>query len=371
MKTKKVCALAGDGIGREIMGVGLALFESVAKELDIQYELTRGLVGWSAYDKYGDVMPPETWKLFHEADAVVLGAVGLPLRNKGVENELMPEIRALLAMRQVGEFGCNIRPIKVLKDLAGLSPLQPHIVGEGINLTFFRELLGGDYFGAHETDRDGLWAKDNSLYTKVQIESIARAAFEMARSTGQSVTSVDKANVLASVGSFWRKVVTDLHEREFPEVTLRHQYVDSMNLMLFTKPSEFEIILTSNGYGDILSDGAAGLAGSMGLLPSASLNTTNGRALYEPSGGSAPDIAGKGVANPVAMILSVSLMFRHTFGNEVAVKAIEDSVTETLVNFRTPDIAKDKNFKENIVSTDEFGSLVIQRTLQKLHDAAL
>ena len=241
--------------------------------------------------------------------------------------------------------------------------IKKEIIGEGVNITFFRELLGGDYFGKKETDPNGQWATDTSRYTKEQIEAIARPAFEMARATNQSVTSVDKANVLMSVGSFWRDIVTELHKSEYSDVELKHQYVDSMNLLLFTKPNEIEIILTSNAYGDILSDGAAGLAGSMGLLPSASLNTSNGRAMYEPSGGSAPDIAGQDLANPIAMILSIALMFRHTFKNEAAVDAIEGGVINILKHYRTPDIAKDPQFMGTIIGTEELGDLIIEETL--------
>ena len=338
---KVIAVLAGDGIGPEIMRASLPLLEKAAEIGGHEVHLVEGFVGWAAFDIHGDTMPKETWDICHSSDAILFGAVGLPDRNKDAKPEMQPERRALLPLRQQFAMNVNIRPTRVYPQLQHLSPLRDERIGAGINLTFFRELNGGDYFGRRELDPNGKWAEDTCRYERSQVESIARAAFETAQKTGQGVTSIDKANVLGATGTFWRGIVQKLHDDEFSGVPLRHEYVDAFNLYLFTKPSEFQIILTSNAYGDILSDGAAGLAGSMGLLPSASLNRETGFAMYEPSGGSAPDIAGKGIANPIAMILSIALMFRYTFEDNATAALIENAVHKALMQgVRTSDIAR-------------------------------
>jgi 3-isopropylmalate dehydrogenase len=233
-------------------------------------------------------------------------------------------------MRKEMGMSINIRPIRIYEGLEDLSPLNPELA-KGVNLTFLRELNSGIYFGKKGRDADGEWATDEAYYNKKEVERIARFAFELGRQTGQTVTSVDKANVLESIGLFWREKVVALHESgNYSDVTLEHCLVDAFNLYLFTKPNAFRIVLTSNMFGDILSDGAAGLAGSLGLLPSASINPETGFCLYEPSGGSAPDIAGQDKANPIAMILSAALLFRHTFKDEDAAVMIEDAVQSVL-----------------------------------------
>jgi len=322
-----------------------------------------GVIGWEAYDTFEDVMPTTTWDQCHAADAILLGAVGLPLRDHELEPNMRPERRALLPLRQKLGLGVNIRPITVIPSLAHLSPLKERVIGGGVNITMFRELLGDVYFGKQDRDPGGQWASDTGTYMLEQITSIAYVVFETARLTGQKVTSIDKANVLCATGSYWREVVTHIHATEYPDVILEHQFVDSANLDLFVNPGKFQIVMMPNLFGDILSDGAAGIAGSMGLLPSASLNPQTGKALYEPAGGSAPDIAGHGVANPVAMILSIALMFRHTFKDEDVAVAIESAVKSVLEKHGTPDICKEKS---QIVSTTELAHMIGNKTLQML-----
>jgi len=337
MKSKVLC-LPGDGIGPEIMEVTRPIVEAVCQRRGHELEWDQGLIGYAAYDRYGDTMPEETWKQVENCDAVLFGAVGLPGRDEEVAPQMRPEKRALLPLRKKMGLAVNIRPIRIYEGLEELSPLKPHLA-KGVNLTFLRELTSGIYFGEKKRDPQGYWATDTCYYNRDEISRIARFAFQLARQTGQKVTSIDKANVLDSIGLFWREVVSGLHREHFKDVTLEHCLVDSFNLYLFTKPAAFRIVLTGNMFGDILSDGAAGLAGSLGLLPSASINPDTGFSLYEPSGGSAPDIAGQGKANPIAMILSAALLFRHSFKDEAGATMIESAVQKVLeAGIRTGDL---------------------------------
>jgi len=360
-KHRQIALLPGDGIGPEIMQATLPIIFKAAELTGDDITATPGLIGWAAYDKYHDTMPETTWKLCVEVDAILFGAVGLPGRDKEVAAEMRPERRALLPLRKHFQLGCNIRPVVVMPELAELSPLKDHLLKDGVNLTFFRELVGGDYFGERREDPDGQWAEDVCRYERQTIVSIARMAFDFAKKTGQPVTSIDKANVLGATGTFWRSIVQEVHDTEYPEVVLDHVYVDAFNMYLFIKPSRYSVILTSNAHGDILSDGAAGLAGSLGLLPSASINSNTSFGLYEPGGGSAPDIAGKGIANPIAMILSAAMMFRHSFGNDAAAEMIEEAVRETLrYGFRTKDLLPEGSSQEP-VSTTTMANAVLDR----------
>ena len=347
---KDIAVLPGDGIGPEIMNACLPVLEKAADIGGHQISTRHGLVGWAAHDVYGDVMPEETWRICRRSDAILFGAVGLPKRDPELPSEMRPEKRALLPIRKEFNLGCNIRLVRVYPTLTDLSPIKNERLIGGVNLTFFRELIGGDYFGERRIDPNGQWAEDICRYDKPLIVNIARAAFRTAQKTKEKVTSIDKANVLGATGTFWRKIVQEVHDTEFREVALDHQFVDAFNLYLFTKPEEFQIVLCSNAHGDILSDGGAGLAGSMGLLPSASLDTGTGFGLYEPSGGSAPDIAGQNIANPIAMILSIALMFRHSLDdNETAVK-IETAVEAALEKgFRTKDLAPENSDTSKLV----------------------
>jgi 3-isopropylmalate dehydrogenase len=337
--SKKILCLPGDGIGPEIMGVTRPIVEAVCEKRGLGVEWDDGLIGFAAYDEHKDTMPQETWDKIKSCDGVLFGAVGLPGRDQELEPSMRPEKRALLPMRKEMGLSVNIRPIRVYDGLEELSPLNPSLA-KGVNLTFLRELNSGMYFGKKERDPNGQWATDTCYYSRDEVERIAKFAFELGRQTGQPVTSVDKVNVLDSIGLFWREVVTNLHEKGgYQDVELNHCLVDAFNLYLFTKPSAFNIVLTSNMFGDILSDGAAGLAGSLGLLPSASINPDNGFCLYEPSGGSAPDIAGQDKANPIAMILSAALLFRHTYKDEEGATMIESAVQKVLgAGIRTGDL---------------------------------
>lgn len=334
----KILCLPGDGIGQEVMEVARPIAEKVAAQRGHNIKWDHGLVGFAAFDRHQDTMPEITWKQMEACDGVLFGAVGLPARDGELAPQMRPEKRALLPIRKKFGLAVNIRPVKVYPKLEALSPLRED-VARGVDLTFFRELNGGIYFGERKRDPDNQWASDLSTYHRHEIERIARSAMLHARAKRQKVTSVDKANVLDSTGLFWRETVSALHRAEFSDVTLEHCLVDAFNLYLFTRPSSFRIVLTENLFGDILSDGAAGVAGSMGLLPSASINPENGYGLYEPSGGSAPDIAGQDKANPIAMILSVALMFRYSFKDEVAAQSIEAAVEGALQRgLRTRDL---------------------------------
>ncbi len=336
----RVLLLPGDGIGPEIAAAARGVIELCARKAGHDIAWSEGLIGYAAFDRHGDTMPEATWKQLAACDAVLFGAVGLPERDRATPPEMRPEKRALLPMRQRMGLAVNIRPVRVYPGLEALSPLKDDIA-RGVNLTFYRELTGDMYFGRRERSADGQRAADECAYTRAEIARIARSAFAHAGAARLKVTSVDKANVLGAVGLFWREVVEDVQRREFPGVELEHCLVDAFNLYLFTRPASFRIVLTSNMFGDILSDGAAGIAGSLGLLPSASLNPDNGFSLYEPSGGSAPDIAGQGVANPLAMILSGALMLRHAFRDEAAAARLELAVERALAaGARTGDLLR-------------------------------
>ena len=349
----RVAILPGDGIGPEIMNIAWMIAQGVARKYGFDVTFEHGDVGWTAYDRHGDTMPDETWEICKNADAVLLGAVGLPERDRTVERSMRPEPRALLGMRQRFKLGINVRPVMVHPSLAQLSPLKTERIRDGIRMTFIRELTGGDYFGTKREGKNGDWASDECRYTRGQIKAVARAAFRTAEASGDKVTSVDKANVLGATGTFWRRIVTELHEQEFPSVELEHVYVDAFNYYMLTEPTPFRIVLCSNAHGDILSDGAGGLAGSLGLLPSASIKARSHFGLYEPVHGSAPDIAGQEIANPIGMILSVAQMFRYTFRCEEAAGEIEHHVGSVLEQgLRTPDIATGADH-ESVLSTDQ------------------
>jgi 3-isopropylmalate dehydrogenase len=358
---KNILCLAGDGIGPEIMDVTIPIVEKMCEKFGHTIQLEKGLVGYAAYDAHEDTMPQVTWDQVKKSDGILFGSVGLPDRDAQVAPEMRPEKRALLPLRKEMGLSVNIRPIAVYDGLENLSPLSNEIA-KGVNLTFLRELNSGMYFGKRQSDPDGKWASDECYYAKDEIERIARFAFELSRQTGQKVTSIDKANVLNAIGIFWRETVIALHEKEYSDVELEHCLVDAFNLYMFTRPSEYRIVLTSNMYGDILSDGAAGIAGSLGLLPSASVNPDNSFCLYEPSGGTAPDIAGQNKANPIAMILSSALLFRHTYKDEKAASYLEGIVRDVLADgFRTGDLASSQTSTDKILGTKEFADTILAK----------
>jgi 3-isopropylmalate dehydrogenase len=354
----RIAVLPGDGIGPEVMDEALKVLDAVQKAFGFSCRRAHALIGGAALDAEGHPLPKETVEACLSSDAVLLGSVGGP-KWDGYEPALRPERGGLLALRKRLELYANLRPVKLLPELADLSPLKSERIGGGVDLLTVRELSGGIYFGepkAFEADH----GFDTMHYRSETIERIARLAFETAEKRSGRLCSVDKANVL-SVSLLWRKTVDDLR-KEYPAVELEHMYVDNAAMQLMLKPTQFDVICTGNLFGDILSDESAALVGSLGLLPSASLGKTVH--LYEPAGGSAPDIAGKGIANPIAQILSVALMCRYSFGREDAAKALEEAVDDTLHNgVRTADLAGAGGSEP--VGTAEFGSIVARRICER------
>ena len=334
---RKIAILPGDGIGPEIVREAVKVIEAVAAKFGHAFEMTSCPVGGAAIDATGSALPSATLAVCMAADAVLLGAVGGP-KWDALPSDRRPERAALLPLRAKLGLFCNLRPAKVWDALADASPLKPEIVAGGIDLLVVRELTGGIYFGAHERAADGKSARDVMAYSIEEVERIARTAFEAARKRRGQVTSVDKANVLET-SRLWRETVTRLHAAEYADVTLEHMYVDNAAMQLVRAPRRFDVILTENMFGDILSDEASQVTGSIGMLPSASLRA-DGFGLYEPIHGSAPDIAGRDIANPLATILSAAMMLRHSFGLNAEAAVIEKAVEDVLAaGVRTADIA--------------------------------
>lgn len=353
--THTVAVLAGDGIGPEVMAVALDVLGAVGKKFDHMFDCRAALVGGAAYDAVGTPLPTETLAICEASDAILFGSVGGPKWDT-LPRELRPEVGALLPLRKHFDLFANLRPAKIYGCLREASPLHPSRVGDGFEYLVVRELTGDVYF-AEPKFRDTNEGYDTMKYTRIEVERIARLAFATAKKRRNKVTSIDKANVLA-VSQFWREVVTAVHAAEFPDVTLEHLYVDNASMQMVLRPSQFDVVLCPNMFGDILSDEAGATTGSIGMLPSASLNEKK-FGLYEPSGGSAPDIAGKNLANPSAQILSVALMLRYSFGLEEAARAIETAVEKTLSDgIRTGDVWAAGCTK---VGTKEFGAAVVAR----------
>lgn len=338
---KHIAVLPGDGIGEEVMEQAVRVLELVAHKFGHTFVTTKGYVGGAAYDRFGRHLPEETRMICQSSDAILFGSVGGPVADMHLDKWKNCEANSILSLRKIFKFNANFRPIKVFKELKEICPLKEEVINQGVDLLFVRELLGDCYFGEHKTYvEDGKRiAVDVSEYTEDQISSIATIAFETAQKRRGKVTSVDKANVL-DTSKLWRAVVRET-SKLYPEVILEEMLVDNCAMQLIRNPSQFDVVLTTNMFGDILSDAAAVLPGSLGLLTSATMNA-EGMALYEPPGGSAQDIAGKGIANPIAQILCVAMMFRFSFGLEEEAKAIESAVESALRNgFRTKDIYRD------------------------------
>ena len=352
--SRKVLVLPGDGIGPEIMAEAVRVLESLQHGgLDI--ELVHALVGGAAYDAAGTPLPAETLRLAREADAVLLGAVGGP-KWESIDIALRPE-KGLLGLRSELGLFANLRPAVLFPQLASASTLRAEVVA-GLDIMIVRELTGGIYFGQPRGVRvraDGEREGINTLvYRESEISRIARVAFEIAMKRGRRVCSVDKANVLECTG-LWREVVTTVG-RDYPEVALTHMYVDNAAMQLVRAPRQFDVIVTTNMFGDILSDEAAMLTGSIGMLPSASLDAAR-KGMYEPIHGSAPDIAGRGVANPLGTILSVAMMLRYTFERADLALRVERAVEAVLARgLRTADIYTDGCTR---VGTAEMGAAVV------------
>ena len=351
----KIAILPGDGIGTEIVAEAV----KVMNVLDLGFETEQAPVGGAAYESHGHPLPESTLKLAQQADAVLFGAVG-DWKYDTLERALRPE-QAILGLRKSLGLFANFRPAICYEELTHASSLKPELVA-GLDILIIRELTGDIYFGQPRGRRespDGAFkgqqeAFDTMRYARPEIERIAHVAFQAARKRSKRLTSVDKANVLETF-QFWKDVVTEIHA-EYPDVALDHMYVDNAAMQLVKAPKRFDVIVTGNMFGDILSDEAAMLTGSIGMLPSASLNAS-GKGLYEPSHGSAPDIAGKGIANPLATILSVAMMLRFTLNQPAAADRIESAVKRVLANgLRTADIWSEGCTR---ASTTEMGDAVV------------
>jgi 3-isopropylmalate dehydrogenase len=348
----RIAVLAGDGIGPEVVAEGLRCLESVASLHDHRFELTEHPFGGAAIDAHADPLPEATLRACLAADAVLLGAIGGP-KWAAPDAPLRPEAGLLKLRKALGTFA-NLRPVSVAPALSDASTLKPEVVS-GVDLVFVRELTGGIYFG--DKHRDAGSASDLCVYTVAEIERIVRVAAQLARSRRRRLTSIDKSNVLET-SRLWRAVTQELVAREFPDIRLDHMLVDAAAMHLLRSPRELDVLVTENMFGDILTDEASMLAGSLGLLPSASLGEGR-RGIYEPIHGSAPDIAGRGIANPCGMILSVALLLRHSLGLGAEAAQLEQAVADVLAQgLRTPDLA---THAARSCSTRELGDAVLSR----------
>ena len=365
--TYKICLLPGDGIGPEIIAEGVKVLDAVGAKYDTAFEYTEALIGGCAIDATGEALPQATLDAANASDAVLLAAVGGPKWDTTDPEKPRPE-QGLLGIRKALGLYTNLRPVKIFNALAGASTLKPEVI-DGVDLVIVRELTGGLYFGKRERFYDeegagtdgarGQRAYDTLEYREYEIERIARQAFEAARKRRGKVTSVDKANVLET-SRMWREIVHRIHEAEYPEIELEDLLVDNTAMQLINRPADFDVVVTENMFGDILSDEAAQITGSLGMLASASLG--DGTALYEPSHGSAPDIAGQGIANPLAQILSVEMMLRYSFGMNEAADDITRAVTAVLdEGWRTGDIKNPDTPADHVVGTVAMGDLVVER----------
>jgi len=352
----KIAVLPGDGIGTEIVAEAVKVLQAI----DLKFEMETALVGGAAYDAHGHPLPESTLKLAKQSDAVLFGAVG-DWKYDTLDRPLRPE-QAILGLRKNMGLFANFRPAICYKELVNASSLKPELIA-GLDILIIRELTGDIYFGQPRGRRvspDGAFAGaeeafDTMRYTRPEVERIARVAFEAARKRSKRVTSVDKANVLETF-QFWKDIVTEVH-KDYPDIALDHMYVDNAAMQLVKEPKRFDVVVTGNMFGDILSDEASMLTGSIGMLPSASLNASR-QGLYEPSHGSAPDIAGKGVANPLATILSAAMMLRFSLNQEEAAVRIENAVKKVLAQgLRTGDIYSEGTTR---VGTREMGDAVVK-----------
>ena len=355
----RITSLPGDGIGAEVVRQAVRVLEEVARAFGHELELTEKEIGGAALRKYSDPLPPSTLESCLASQAVLLGAVGTPEFDHN-PRELRPEAGLLRLRKELGAFA-NLRPAVFYPALASCSPLREELV-RGTDILIVRELLGGLYFGqprAIEGEGAAKRAFNTMRYSEPEVERIARVAFELARTRRKRVLSVDKANVL-ECSRLWREVVTRVGAG-FPDVQLAHQYVDSAAMVLVLKPAQFDVILTENMFGDILSDQAGGVVGALGLLASASIGGPVG--LYEPVHGSAPDIAGKGIANPLGAILSVAMMLRYTFKLTREAECVEAGVAAALQDgLRTADLARSG---ERTATTEEIGGKIAEWVSRK------
>jgi 3-isopropylmalate dehydrogenase len=353
MMKKRIVILPGDGIGKEVTTEGKKVLQKIAAIFDHEFTFEEAVIGHDAIEATGNPLPDETLAKLKNCDAILFGAVGHPKYDNDPTLKVRPE-QGLLKMRKELGLYANLRPIKLFDELLDSSSIKPEIL-KGSDILFFRELTGDVYFGEKGRKDDGNTAYDIMIYQKYEVERIAHKAFQAARTRKKKVTSVDKANVLES-SRLWRQVVTEI-AKAYPDVELEHQFVDSAAMKLIQNPRSFDVVVTGNLFGDILTDEASQIAGSMGMLASASVGDSVG--LYEPIHGSAHDITGKGIANPLASILSVALMLDISFGlkeeSELIIKAIEATLKE---GYRTTDIADAKTSKDKILNTSTMGSCI-------------
>jgi 3-isopropylmalate dehydrogenase len=352
-----ICVMPGDGIGPEIVAEAVKVLDVVGKKFGLEFAYTQALIGGAAIDAKGVPLPDETVAACKAADAVLLGAVGGPKWDE-IDPAIRPE-KGLLGIRKALKLFANLRPAKLFPELAAACCLRPDIVGQGLDVMVIRELTGGAYFGEPrgiEKRGDEEVGFNTMVYAEHEVRRIAKVGFETARKRGKKLCSVDKANVL-DVSRLWRKVVLEV-AKDYPDVELSHMYVDNAAMQLVRAPSQFDVIVTENLFGDILSDEAAVITGSIGMLPSASLGAAN-PGLYEPIHGSAPDIAGQDKANPLATILSVAMMLKHSFDQSAAAEAIETACAKVLADgYRTGDIMEPG---KTLVGCKAMGKLVVER----------
>ena len=344
-----ITTIYGDGIGQEVVKETVELLEKIGEMFSHDFTFNYVLAGGCAYDEYGTPLPQSTLDACKKSDSVLLGAVGGP-KWDDLPAGLRPE-KALLGLRKELGLYANLRPAILYGPLKDASPLKPEIIADGLDIMVVRELTGGIYFGKRGTEGD--YAYDTMEYTEKEVERITKLAFEIAQKRGKKVTSVDKANILDS-SRLWRKVAIEV-SKDFEDVALNHMYVDNASMQLVRYPQQFDVIVTNNMFGDILSDEASMITGSIGMLPSASLGTSK-VGMYEPVHGSAPDIAGQNIANPIATILSAAMMLRYSFGLTDEPNAIEKAVNKVLeAGYRTKDIYTDGT---KLVGTKEMGKLI-------------
>lgn len=364
-RNHRITILAGDGIGPEVMTVALRVLDAAEAKFGFSVARSEHLVGGAAIDATGHPLPAETVSASESADAILFGSVGGP-KWESLPPDIQPERGALLPLRKHFGLFANLRPGVCLPSLTHASPVKQELIANGFDVLCVRELTGGVYFGSpkgrHEENGEVV-ALDTMIYRQSEIERILRVAFTAAMGRRRKLLSVDKANVLAS-SVLWRETAIRI-AAEFPEVSLSHMYVDNAAMQLIRRPGEFDVLVTENLFGDILSDEMAMISGSLGMLPSASLGKQKDNGLYfgmyEPSGGSAPDIAGQGIANPIAQILSLSMLLRFSLGETDAAGAIENAVAQAIEDgFRTGDIATGRD-SETRVGTSDMGNAILAR----------
>jgi 3-isopropylmalate dehydrogenase len=357
---KKITILPGDGIGQEVTTEGKKVLDTIAELFGHQFDYDHALIGHAAIEATGNPLPDETLQKLRNSDAVLFGAVGHPKYDNDPSAKVRPE-QGLLKMRKELGLYANLRPIKLFDELLDASSIRPEIL-RGSDILFFRELTGDVYFGARGRKDDNNTAYDTMIYSRYEVERIAHKAFKAAMTRRKKVMSVDKANVLES-SRLWREVVQEIGA-QYPEVTLEHQFVDSAAMLLIKNPRAFDVVLTGNLFGDILTDEASQIAGSMGMLASASVGDTIG--LYEPIHGSAHDITGKGIANPLASILSAALLLDISFGLKQESDAVIAAVEKTLkAGYRTADIKDASTPADKILNTSAMGECVVRQLKSK------